>query len=94
MVGMIVETAGFHDPHRCGLDRPMPARGAASPSLRSRRSAKVVACAVAATFPLGGLAPAVVILLAALLMHLARSPERLLDALYAAVFCGLGYLAG
>ena len=48
----------------------------------------------AVAFAVGGAVPALALIVAAGVIYVARSPDRLLDFVYAAIFCGLGYLAG
>lgn len=50
--------------------------------------------AIATLFAIGGVVPALLLVAALAAIHVARSPDRLLDAAYVCVFCGLGYLAG
>lgn len=45
-------------------------------------------------FAVGGPLPAVLPLLMLARIHVARSPDRLLDAAYVAAFCAMGYAAG
>ena len=49
---------------------------------------------VAAVFAVGGVVPAALLALLLGAVHVARSPDRLVDAAYVAVFCGLGYAVG
>lgn len=55
---------------------------------------KPASAAVAALFAIGGAVPALLLMALLAVIHVARSPERMLDAAYVCAFCGLGYLAG
>lgn len=50
--------------------------------------------AIAVLFTVGGAVPALLLIAVLAAIHVARSPDRLLDAAYVGIFCGLGYLAG
>lgn len=55
---------------------------------------KMAVIVAAIAFALGGLAPMAVLVAIMATVHVLRSPDRLLDASYAAAFCTLGYLFG